>query len=150
VTTEASLKASEEAAFSDVYVARRGSLRRTAHLLCGDWHEAEDLVHTAFARLYVAWPRLRNVDSVDAYLRRTLMHESPTPGVVQLSGPQLRHIAVGRGGRFVATVRPGEYRVTGNSPLYGGGHYLCQTGDHAPVAVGSGASVSVNVLCVEK
>ncbi len=40
-------------------------MRRTAYLLCGDWHRAEDLVQTALARV-VAAARRRKVDSLDA------------------------------------------------------------------------------------
>ena len=52
--------------------ARYVHLRRTAYLLCGDWHRAEDLVQTALARVVVA-ARRRKVDSLDAYTRRTLL-----------------------------------------------------------------------------
>ena len=39
------------------YVAgRRSHLFRAAYLLCGDPHRAEDIVQTALAKLYVAWP----------------------------------------------------------------------------------------------
>lgn len=58
--------------FVALFETRASSLRRTAYLLCGDWHHAEDLVQTAFAKTYAAWPRLRNVEAVEAYLRRTL------------------------------------------------------------------------------
>ncbi len=47
-------------------------LFRSALLLCGDWHLAEDLVQTTLAKLYVAWPRVRKADSWEAYARGTL------------------------------------------------------------------------------
>lgn len=46
-------------------------LTRTAWLLCGDAHRAEELVQQALVRTYVAWPRARSGDPV-AYARRTL------------------------------------------------------------------------------
>jgi RNA polymerase sigma-70 factor (sigma-E family) len=46
-------------------------LTRTAWLLCGDAHRAEELVQQALVRTYVAWPRARAGDPV-AYARRTL------------------------------------------------------------------------------
>ena len=64
----------DEAAFAEVFAARGAALLRTAYLLCGDWHRAEDLAQTAFAKLYVAWPRLRDVGAVDAFLRRALLN----------------------------------------------------------------------------
>jgi RNA polymerase sigma-70 factor (sigma-E family) len=60
--------------FAEFFAARVGALRRTAYLLCGDWHRAEDLTQTAFAKLYAAWPRLRDPGAAEAYLRRTLTH----------------------------------------------------------------------------
>ena len=57
------------------YVAgRRSHLYRTAYLLCGDPHRAEDIVQTALAKLYVAWPRASRADSVDAYVRRVIIN----------------------------------------------------------------------------
>ena len=55
------------------YIAGRYvHLRRTAYLLCGDWHRAEDLVQAALARVVVVAGR-RQVDHLDAYTRRTLL-----------------------------------------------------------------------------
>ncbi|AGZ41629.1 SigE family RNA polymerase sigma factor [Actinoplanes friuliensis] len=51
--------------------ARYLHLRRTAYLLCGDWHRAEDLVQTALAKVVVA-ARRRTIDSLDAYARTVL------------------------------------------------------------------------------
>ena len=36
-----------EAAYTECVVARRDQLRRVAFALCGDWHEAEDLLQVA-------------------------------------------------------------------------------------------------------
>ncbi len=52
---------------------RSSALRRTAYLLCGDWHAADDLVQTALTKLYVAWPRVERRDGVDAYARTILL-----------------------------------------------------------------------------
>jgi RNA polymerase sigma-70 factor (sigma-E family) len=52
--------------------ARYPHLRRTAYLLCGDWHRADDLVQTALARVVVA-VRRRKVDNLDGYARTTLL-----------------------------------------------------------------------------
>jgi RNA polymerase sigma-70 factor (sigma-E family) len=46
-------------------------LLRSAWLLTGDWHKAEDLVQTVLARAYGRWSRLRT-GSPDAYLRTML------------------------------------------------------------------------------
>ena len=55
-------------------VAARPRLYRAAYLLCGSHHQAEDLVATALAKLYTAWPRARRADAVDAYARRVLVN----------------------------------------------------------------------------
>jgi RNA polymerase sigma-70 factor (sigma-E family) len=48
------------------------ALRRTAYLLCGDWHRAEDLVQGTLIKVVVA-ARRRRVESLDAYSRRVLL-----------------------------------------------------------------------------
>jgi len=62
-----------EAAFRAFAVSRRPALRRTAYLLCGDWHQADDLVQSALVKLYVAWPRIRDHEQPDAYTHRILV-----------------------------------------------------------------------------
>ncbi|GAA1315059.1 SigE family RNA polymerase sigma factor [Saccharothrix xinjiangensis] len=59
--------------FGEYVDARALVMRRTAYLLCGDWHRAEDLVQTALTKLYVAWPRLRRDGALDAYARKVLV-----------------------------------------------------------------------------
>lgn len=46
-------------------------LLRSAWLLTGDWHRAEDLVQTVLARAYGRWSRIGG-DTPDAYLRAML------------------------------------------------------------------------------
>lgn len=57
--------------FDEFARSRQAQLRRTAYLLCGDWHLAEDLTQTALAKLYAAWRRVR-LDSPDGYARKVL------------------------------------------------------------------------------
>lgn len=49
-------------------------LRRTAFLLCGNWHTAEDLVQSALARVFVSWRKIRRQDAAYAYAERTLLN----------------------------------------------------------------------------
>ena len=62
--------------FSAFVQARRVELVRSACLLtAGDAHRAEDLVQTALARLYVAWPRVRRSGTqAVAYTWRIVVH----------------------------------------------------------------------------
>ena len=63
--------AEEFAQFAEVMSPR---LRRTAFLLCGDWHTAEDLAQTALAKVFVSWRRIRRQDAAHAYTTRTLVN----------------------------------------------------------------------------
>ena len=63
--------AEEFVEFAEVMFPR---LRRTAFLLCGDWHTAEDLAQTALAKMFVAWRDIRRQDGVHAYANRTLVN----------------------------------------------------------------------------
>ena len=64
----------QRASFRVYASTRRGDLRRTAYLLCGDWHLADDLVQDALAKLYVHWRRVSARGEVDAYVRRMLVN----------------------------------------------------------------------------
>ena len=56
------------------YVAGRTSaLRRVAYLLCGDGHQADDLVQETITKLYARWPRLARVDNLDGYVHTMLV-----------------------------------------------------------------------------
>ncbi|GAB3958070.1 SigE family RNA polymerase sigma factor [Actinoallomurus acanthiterrae] len=50
-------------------------LRRTAYLLCADWHRADDLVQATITRLYVKWRRARAAENLDAYVRTMLVRQ---------------------------------------------------------------------------
>ncbi|MGS2615631.1 SigE family RNA polymerase sigma factor [Micromonospora sp. LZ34] len=62
-----------DAAFAEYFTARSDAMRGTAYLLCGDWHRAEDLVQTAFVKLYLAWNRVSRHEVLDAYVRQILV-----------------------------------------------------------------------------
>jgi len=59
--------------FAAYFASRSGAMRGTAYLLCGDWHRAEDLVQSAFVKLYRAWNRVAAHEKLDAYTRRVLV-----------------------------------------------------------------------------
>jgi RNA polymerase sigma-70 factor (sigma-E family) len=64
-----------DAEFTAYLEARQGRLLRTAYLLTGDQHQAEDLLQTSLAKLYLAWDRVHDRESVDAYVRRIMVNE---------------------------------------------------------------------------
>jgi RNA polymerase sigma-70 factor (sigma-E family) len=67
-------RADVEGEFTAYAAAQLPSLRRTAFLLCQDWHRADDLTQTALTRLYVHWRRASNAGNMDAYLRAILFN----------------------------------------------------------------------------
>ncbi|HET6909426.1 MAG TPA: SigE family RNA polymerase sigma factor [Mycobacteriales bacterium] len=69
------MDATAEQEFRDYVVARGPALQRLAHAIAGGAAEAEDAVQEALIRVYMAWPRIRRRDAVDAYTRRVLVRE---------------------------------------------------------------------------
>lgn len=63
----------DEAAFVEFAEAARAQLRRTAYLMCGDWHHASDLVQEGLIRVYVAWPRLTKAGREYGYARKAVV-----------------------------------------------------------------------------
>jgi RNA polymerase sigma-70 factor (sigma-E family) len=61
--------------FTEFFGARAPALRRTAYLIVGDWHAAEDVTQLGFARLYVVWPRIRP-ETLEAYARKVVVNEA--------------------------------------------------------------------------
>jgi RNA polymerase sigma-70 factor (sigma-E family) len=67
------MRAADDADFREFARARALVLRRTAYLLCGDWHLAEDLVQNALVKLYRVWPKITRRGPVDNYARQVLL-----------------------------------------------------------------------------
>ncbi len=67
---------SEPDGFRDFVTARSGALLRTAWLLTGDEHLAEDLLQTALARTWPRWERLHPHGDAEAYVRRVMVNLS--------------------------------------------------------------------------
>lgn len=68
------MKAADEAEFAQFVSARWSTLYRTAYLLTGNRHDAEDLLQTALANTYVGWSRIRDRGATEAYVRRALVN----------------------------------------------------------------------------
>ena len=66
-------EADERRQFGEYFAARRDTVRRTAYLLCGDWHWADDLTQAAFVRLAAAWSTVRDRRALDAFVRTCLV-----------------------------------------------------------------------------
>jgi RNA polymerase sigma-70 factor (sigma-E family) len=67
------VKRSEENAYREYVTARMETMRRTAYLLCRDWHTADDLVSITISKLYRHWTRVGGTPGIDAYARKALL-----------------------------------------------------------------------------
>lgn len=63
-----------DAEFTEFAHASWASLYRTAYLLLGDPGDAEDLVQTALAKTYAAWPKVRDMHAAPGYARTVLVN----------------------------------------------------------------------------
>lgn len=89
--------------FVEFAAASAPRLRRTAFLLCGDWHTAEDLTQTTLAKVFVTWRKVRRRDAAHAYATRTLVNS-------YLAGKRLRR------GTEILTDRLPEYPAVWPAP----------------------------------
>ncbi|TDC84119.1 SigE family RNA polymerase sigma factor [Micromonospora sp. KC606] len=60
--------------FDSFVRTRTPALLRSAYLLTGDQHLAEDLVQSALARTHRSWSRLHDTGNAEAYTRKTMYH----------------------------------------------------------------------------
>lgn len=67
--------AARDIAFGEWVAARQAALLRTAYLICGDAHAAEDLAQAALAKVYLAWDRIEDHGRLDGYVRRVMLNE---------------------------------------------------------------------------
>jgi RNA polymerase sigma-70 factor (sigma-E family) len=73
--TKGSAHVDDHAIEFDSFVrARTPALLRSAYLLTGDQHLAEDLVQSALARTHRSWRRLYDSGNAEAYTRKTMYH----------------------------------------------------------------------------
>ncbi len=73
VATGDGAPAGRDAEFTAFMAEHAGDLRRTAWLLVGDAHRAEELAQEALARTYASWGRAREGEPL-AYSRRVLVN----------------------------------------------------------------------------
>lgn len=69
-----------DAEFTQYVAARRKTLLTAAYFCCGSWNHAEDVLQTALAKLYVAWPRVRRRGTEEAYVRRIIVNAAIDEG----------------------------------------------------------------------
>ncbi|MCT9010112.1 SigE family RNA polymerase sigma factor [Streptomyces rhizosphaerihabitans] len=67
-------KQARDEEFQSFVVGRWPRLMRTAFLLTGEQHAAEDLVQATLEQVYVAWRRVGAADEPEAYVRRVMIN----------------------------------------------------------------------------
>ncbi|TDW76957.1 SigE family RNA polymerase sigma factor [Kribbella pratensis] len=67
------MKASDEAEFTEFAAAMIRRLRRTAYLMCGDWHRAEDAAQDALVKVYRRWNRIDRTHGLNSYAHQCLV-----------------------------------------------------------------------------
>jgi len=67
-------KQARDEEFQSFVIGRWPRLMRTAFLLAGEQHAAEDLVQSTLEQVYVAWRRVGAADDPEAYVRRVMIN----------------------------------------------------------------------------
>jgi len=67
-------RVARDAEFTAFATAAAPRLRRTAYLMCRDWHLAQDLTQVTLAKMYASWRRIWRTADLEAYSRRVLMN----------------------------------------------------------------------------
>ncbi|MHA6764635.1 SigE family RNA polymerase sigma factor [Streptacidiphilus sp. PAMC 29251] len=64
----------DDVAFTEFVAETHSQLARSARLLTGDWHAAEDLVQATLMKVYRQWRRVAAADSALAYTQRIMLN----------------------------------------------------------------------------
>ena len=67
------MKAPDEAEFTEFAATTVRRLRRTAYLMCGDWHRAEDAAQDALVKVYRRWHRIDRTQGLNSYAHQGLV-----------------------------------------------------------------------------
>jgi RNA polymerase sigma-70 factor (sigma-E family) len=71
-TPEGSVGRVDDREFHDFVAQRMERWRRSAYLMCLDWHTADDLVSVTITKIYRHWREVRRADNPEAYAQKIL------------------------------------------------------------------------------
>jgi RNA polymerase sigma-70 factor (sigma-E family) len=98
-----------EADYAHFVRTRTHALLRSAYLLTGDQHLAEDLVQEALARTHRAWLRLEKPENAEAYARKVMYHAQVSfwrrPRIAEVLPGEFDHDPAGADDPAEATVQ---------------------------------------------
>ncbi|WP_121252805.1 SigE family RNA polymerase sigma factor [Nocardioides ferulae] len=103
----------DQRGFEQYVAARMPALLRTAYLLTGGHHDAEDLVQVALLKVVPKWRRI--ADDPDAYVRRVLVNEN----VSRWRGRRWREVHTDRVPERAADTEPTDDRLVLRQALAG-------------------------------
>ena len=69
------MRTPSDSEFTELVEVAWPGLYRTAYLLTGDRHQAEDLLQDALARTCVRWSSIRDKGAADAYVRQAMVRQ---------------------------------------------------------------------------
>ena len=67
------MKAPDDAEFTEFAATSIRRLRRTAYLMCGDWHRAEDAAQDALVKVYRRWHLIDRTQGLNGYAHQCLV-----------------------------------------------------------------------------
>jgi RNA polymerase sigma-70 factor (sigma-E family) len=67
--------AERDAEFSALFDRHYGPMCRLAYVILGDGAMAEEIVMEAMLKTYTGWGRIRDMDRIDAYVRRAVVNQ---------------------------------------------------------------------------
>jgi RNA polymerase sigma-70 factor (sigma-E family) len=67
------MRSRDEAEFTEFAATSLRRLRRTAYLMCGDWHRAEDAAQDALVKVYRRWNRIDRGQGLNSYAHRCVV-----------------------------------------------------------------------------
>jgi len=102
------MRSDQQRQYQEFVAARGQALRQAAYLLCGNWHEAEDLTQTALTKLYLAWRSVR-METAEPMSAPCCSGSSSTPAARLPTGPSVSRRT------SPATAHTIEVRVTSGS-----------------------------------
>jgi RNA polymerase sigma-70 factor (sigma-E family) len=67
------MRPQDETEFTEFAATTIRRLRRTAYLMCGDWHRAEDAAQDALVKVYRRWNRIQRGEGLNSYAQRCVV-----------------------------------------------------------------------------